>query len=294
MRPGFTGSLLDRADHVRLDEHRVRALASSPEARLVRLAGSDPEIDAGGRLLRDPVTGASEQLIFLGFEGEAPLFAAMSGDGASSAFALADVLARMSAEDGATWAAARSLIEWHRRHRFCANCGAVTRAFRAGWGRRCLACDAQHFPRVDPVVIMLAQHDDAVLLARQPHYPPGRYSALAGFVEPGESIEEAVARELHEEVGIKVANVRYACSQPWPFPSSLMIACIADAAAREILINRTELEHALWVDRSGVAAALAGEAGAPFLAPPSYAIAHSLLGWWLERSDRLAGEARPA
>jgi NAD+ diphosphatase len=131
------------------------------------------------------------------------------------------------------------------------------------------------------VVIMVAEHEGRVLLARQPQYPPGRYSALAGFVEPGESIEEAVARELHEEAGIVATDVRYVASQPWPFPGQLMIACTARAASAEIVLDRTELEDAFWASRSEVAAALAGATGARFLAPPPYAIAYTLLRHWL-------------
>jgi NAD+ diphosphatase len=153
--------------------------------------------------------------------------------------------------------------------------------FRAGWGRKCPACAAEHFPRVDPVVIMLAEHRGRVLLGRQPQYPAGRYSALAGFVEPGESLEEAVQRELREEAGIDTSNVRYLASQPWPFPGSLMIACLADAASDALTIDTTELEDAFWAERDEVAAALRGEPGARFLAPPHYAIAHTLLQRWL-------------
>jgi NAD+ diphosphatase len=133
---------------------------------------------------------------------------------------------------------------------------------------------------VDPVVIMLAEHDGRVLLARQPQYPPGRYSALAGFVEPGESIEEAVARELNEEAAIVATDIRYVASQPWPFPGQLMIACTARAASAEIVLDRTELEDAFWATREEVAAGLAGDPGARFLQPPPYAIAHTLLAHW--------------
>jgi NAD+ diphosphatase len=188
----------------------------------------------------------------------------------------------MAPEDAALWGTARSLIAWHGRHGFCANCGAASEPFRAGWGRKCEACRGEHFPRVDPVVIMLAEHGDRVLLGRQPQYPLGRYSALAGFVEPGESIEEAVARELSEEAGIEVSSVRYVASQPWPLPGQLMIACIAEANNDALTIDRTELEDAMWVPRAGVEAALRGDSQAPFLAPPSFAIARSLLEAWLE------------
>jgi NAD+ diphosphatase len=139
----------------------------------------------------------------------------------------------------------------------------------------------EHFPRVDPVVIMLAEQGGRVLVGRQPQYPQGRYSALAGFLEPGESIEEAVARELKEEAGVDTLSVRYVASQPWPFPGSLMIACVAKVASDALTIDRTELEDAFWVDADDVRAALAGVSGARFQAPPPFAIANTLLQRWL-------------
>jgi NAD+ diphosphatase len=284
-RPGFTGAVLDRADHLRLDEARLAELAGHAGARLLRLAGLDPVLDEGGRLLWTAFGGADEgeELIFLGLEAGvphyAPLVRAAPGQRAWSVFAL---LNRMATADAAVWGAARSLLEWHNRHGFCSACGAATALFRAGWGRRCPACRAEHFPRVDPVVIMLAEHAGRVLLARQPQYPQGRYSALAGFVEPGESIEEAVTRELKEEAAVEASDIRYVASQPWPFPGQLMIACTARAASDAVTLDRTELEDAFWASRADIAAAFAGEAGARFLAPPPYAIAHTLLRHWAE------------
>jgi NAD+ diphosphatase len=283
MRPGFTGSTVDRADHLRLDLQRLAELRAHASARLLRLAVHDPCLE-DGRLAWGTLadSSAEEDLIFLGLDGDIPLFAPLPRvEPGQRAWAVFGLLQDMASEDAALWGTARSLIEWHNRNGFCSNCGTPTRLFRAGWGRKCDTCQAEHFPRVDPVVIMLAQHDGRVLVGRQPQYPARRYSALAGFVEPGESIEEAVARELKEEAGIAVANVRYVASQPWPFPGSLMIACIADAASDALTLDRNELEDAFWVDRAGVAAALAGEAGAPFLAPPHFAIAHTLFARWL-------------
>jgi NAD+ diphosphatase len=152
---------------------------------------------------------------------------------------------------------------------------------RGGWSRQCPACGAEHYPRVDPVVIMIAEYAGKLLLGRQPHYPAGRYSALAGFLEVGENFENAVARELFEEAGIHVSNIRYVASQPWPFPSSLMIGCHADAASDELTIDKTELEDARWFSREEIASALAGGADAPFQAPPRTAIARTLLEHWL-------------
>jgi NAD+ diphosphatase len=258
---------------------------------LLSLAGTDPELDAEGKLLWTPVPAMMDlsTLIFLGLRDGAALFAPLVGiSQGRPAYAVFRLIGMMAPDEAALWATARSLIAWHDRHRFCANCGAGTEPFRAGWGRRCAACEAQHFPRVDPVVIMLAEHEGRVLLGRQPQYPRGRYSALAGFVEPGESIEEAVAREFAEEAGIEVRNVRYVASQPWPFPGQLMIACIAEAEGDALTIDYTELEDAMWVPRAGVEAAFRGDSQAPFIPPPPFAIAHSLLKAWLEASQPLA------
>jgi NAD+ diphosphatase len=285
--PGFTGAGLDRADHLRLDEARLQALAAHAEARLLRLEELDPVLDEEGRLLWAAVEQAEAELIFLGLEGELPLFAPVVRTEALGrrAWGVFRLLSLMSPRDAAIWGAARSLNEWHNRHQFCSVCGAQTLHFRGGWGRRCGGCGAEHFPRVDPVVIMLAEYDGRVLVARQSQYPPRRFSALAGFVEPGESIEEAVARELMEEAGVAASRVRYVASQPWPFPGSLMIACLAEANSEALRIDRNELEDAMWVDRAGVEAAVAGDPEAPFLAPPPFAIANTLLHRWLESSE---------
>jgi NAD+ diphosphatase len=252
------------------------------DARLLQLDAADPVLDEEGRLLWRPLEGGADTL-FLGLDEGRPLFAPMvrmePGQKAWSVFRL---LSLMSPRDAAIWGAARSLNEWHSRHGFCSVCGHATALFRAGWGRKCPHCKAEHFPRVDPVVIMLAEHEGRVLLGRSHHYPPGRYSALAGFVEPGESIEEAVAREIQEEAGVVVTGVRYLTSQPWPFPGQLMMACIGQAQSDVLSLDRNELDDAFWCDRAGVAAALAGDPAAPFQAPPPYAIAHTLLTRWLD------------
>lgn len=281
---GFTGSMLDRADHLRLHPERVAELAASPAARLLDLAELDPVLDEEGRLAwsANGAVVAEPELIFLGLNGETPLFAPLRQIASvPPAWSIFRLMGLMAPDDLALWGAARSLIAWHARHGFCANCGGATAPFRAGWGRRCPACAAEHFPRVDPVVIMLAEHEDRLLLGRQPLYPPRRYSALAGFVEPGESIEEAVAREFKEEAGIRVRDVRYLASQPWPFPGQLMIACIARAEDDRLVIDRTEMDDARWFSRADVAAALAGDPQAPFLPPPPFAIARTLLADWL-------------
>ena len=284
--PGFTGGTLDRADRVRHEPDLLAAALADPGARLLVLDGLDPLLDDAGRLTWTGLDAAAGELLFLGYDEGAPCFAAALPDGtavpAGRSPALFAMLDRFDRRDAAHYAAARSLVDWHGRHRFCANCGTVTAPFRAGWGRTCPNCGAEHFPRVDPVVIMLAEHDGRVLLGRQPPWPPGRYSALAGFLEVGESVEEAVRRETLEEAGVRVGKVRYVASQPWPFPSSLMIACIGEAESDAITIDVHELEDARWFSRDDVARALARDSEAPFGAPPPYAIAHTLLTAWLE------------
>ena len=186
-------------------------------------------------------------------------------------------------DDLAAYGMARSLVDWHARHRFCAVCGSSTTLAKGGWQRDCSVCEAQHFPRVDPVTIMLVEHEGQILLGRQPRFPQGFYSALAGYVEPGESIEEAVAREIQEEAGVRVHGVSYVASQPWPFPSQLMIGCHAHAEDGILTVDHTELEDARWFTRADVADAMAGQQGTAFSAPPPQAIAHQLLKWWLAR-----------
>jgi NAD+ diphosphatase len=236
-----------------------------------------PAAGEDGRLEWQP---ASATDLFLGIQDGQPRFSAMEQPHANARAAF-DTIGSLAEDEAPLFAAALSLAWWHSRHLFCANCGASTEIERGGWSRRCPECSAQHFPRVDPVVIMLAEHEGRLLLGRQPQYPPGRYSALAGFLEPGESIEAAVARELHEEAGIMVADVIYVASQPWPFPSSLMIGCHARALGDELTIDRAELDDARWFTREEIAAALKGDPAAAFQAPPRFAIARTLLEHWL-------------
>ena len=285
--PGFTGSPLDRLDIARHDPARLAALRVDPNARLLHLADYLPEV-VDGCLRWDPLPAlVEEETALLGLIDGIPRFVrldprALPARRTPELFALVQA---MSPGEAGTYAAARGVTDWHARHRFCAFCGASTAPFRAGWARLCPQCGTEHYPRTDPVVIMLAQHGRGeyarILVGRQPTFPPGRYSALAGFVEVGESLEEAVARELKEEAGVVATGIRFLASQPWPFPSQLMLACIAEAADDRLEIDRTELEDAMWVGRAEVRAALAGEAGARFEPPPAYAIARTLFEAWL-------------
>ena len=269
---------------MRSDEDALLALAHGGDAREIVWRDGFPAVTAEGRLEWRPRVDAP---LFLGLSNGAPCFSeiATPSAGAWAAFPLLAILER---DEAPVFAAALSLSGWHVRHCFCANCGAESEVVRGGWSRRCPSCGAEHFPRVDPVVIMLAEHQGNVLLGRQPQYPPGRYSALAGFVEVGETIEAAVAREIKEEAGIDVDDVHYLASQPWPFPSSLMIGCTAAARSAELTIDTTELEDARWFSRAEVAAALSGGDDAPFKAPPPAAIARTLLEHWVRLEERQA------
>jgi NAD+ diphosphatase len=282
---GFTGAWLDRADQLRTNAEAFAAATTDPRARSLVLDGIDFVPGEGGGLLWEPLDPADDRaLMLLGIDDAGiPHFVREAAPGAridARSRTVMRLLPLLSGADAALYGGARSLVDWHARHRFCAVCGSPTELFRGGWGRRCGSCNAEHFPRVDPVVIMLAECDGRVLVGRQGGFPPGFFSALAGFVEPGESLEEAVARELFEEAGIRVSNVSYVASQPWPFPSSLMIGCRAVAKDPALTLDTTEIEAAMWVDKAEVRAALAGNMDAPFMAPPPLAIARYLLEDW--------------
>jgi NAD+ diphosphatase len=286
-RPGLTGSILDRSDHIRGNREKLAGVQSNLRARLLRLNDLDPEVGPDSALTWGSIAECPEdsELLFLGMDGETPCFVALDENGPSGgqqAYAVWQYLDTMAPGEASTYASARSLIEWHRNNRFCSRCGSLSGVSKAGWGRVCPECKAEHFPRVDPVVIMLAEHEGKALVGRQPRFPPKRFSALAGFVEPGESIEEAVARELHEEAGVRATAVRYLTSQPWPFPNSMMMACIAPVENDALNLDSEELEDAIWVSRDEVSAAMSGDSDAPFIAPPHFAIAHTLLRAWLD------------
>ena len=276
----FAGPGIDRVDALRGQPLRIAEFACHPRAGQLEWTNGAPSIDGEGRLVWTALRG--EPPLFLGLDEDTPCFSDLpDGDFAVDTRRHLGLLSQLHAVDAPLFAAALSLANWHRRHRFCSNSGHPTQPVRGGWSRRCGDCGAEHFPRVDPVVIMLAEHDGRLLLGRQPQYPAGRYSALAGFVEVGETIEAAVARELGEEAGIEVRDVRYIASQPWPFPSSLMIGCTATALGDALTIDHTELDDARWFTRAEVAAALSGDGDAAFVAPPRFAIARTLLDHWL-------------
>lgn len=279
--PFFAGPGLDRADPLRAQPEQIARLAEDPSALELAWSNGAPELDEAGRLVWQPL-GPSAPPLFLGLDGRQPRFSSLpAGDAPVDARAHFGMLGQLDEADAPLFAAALSLANWHRRHPFCSVCGSRSDPARGGWSRHCGTCGSDHFPRTDPVVIMTAEHDGRLLLGRQPQFPAGRYSALAGFVEGGETVEAAVARELREEAGIAVVEVTYLCSQPWPFPSSLMLGCTARALDDVLTIDHSELDDARWFTRAEVAAALAGEEGAAFLPPPRFAIARTLLEHWL-------------
>ena len=290
-RPGFTGSPIVRIDIERDNQAYFDAARADPAARLLRLDGLRPMLDADGRLIWDGLSAVDPDtpLALLGLLDDQPLFVALKRIDREQDQRIASITgAAAMTESGAPaiYAAARSLVDWHDRHRFCANCSELTRIARSGWARFCLktegGCGTEHFPRTDPVVIMLAEHDDHVLVGRNVQAPQGFYSALAGFLEVGESIEEAVSRELFEEAGVVVTEVCYLTSQPWPLPSQLMIGCIAKVESKALTLDAKELGDAIWVDRDQVRAALSGAEGAPFSMRYPLAIAYTLLTAWAE------------
>jgi|TARA_B100000378_G_scaffold151122_1_gene121963 NAD+ diphosphatase len=282
----FTGSRLDRADHVRADPDRLAGYMNW-KARVLALDGLMPSLDDTNRLAWGTLADVPEdaELCFLGLDEGKACFAAVPPRGdATPRMAnpqLWSLMATLQPDDLALYGGARSLTDWHARHRFCAQCGGDTKLAKGGWQRDCTNCGASHFPRTDPVTIMLVEHDGRLMLGRGLGWPEGRFSALAGFVEPGESIEEGVAREVLEEAGVRVRDVTYVASQPWPFPSQLMIGCHSHADSDELTIDETEMAEINFYTRDEVQAALAGDG--PFVAPPPHAIAHYLMQWWIEK-----------
>ena len=313
----FGGSGLDRAAHVRGNPDALAQAQDNPGAQCLLLwrgkllvQGENLDrlawVPLTHKLVAEGLDGGKKSLIFLGMSDESPVFAVdistwdAEGLDLSEVGAFFDrsqqqhpdlplgyvfvelrrVMARLSPRDAELAASAKAVISWHETHGFCARCGAETQISQAGWQRSCPSCGGQHFPRTDPVVIMLITHGDSVLLGRSPGWPEGMYSLLAGFVEPGETLEAAVRREVMEEAGVAVGAVTYLSSQPWPFPASLMIGCAGLALSREITIDPVEIEDAIWITRSDVMQAFAGEH--PFLLPARKgAIAHFLLQHWL-------------
>ena len=272
----FAGAALDRAAHRRTDEAWIAKRLADPTSRAVVIGPEGPWLD-GDRPALVPLD-PSREAVFLGTTASGSALFAVAAD--EGGVGLRDAAARLSQSDAGLVAYATAIITWHRAHSHCANCGGATIMREAGHVRVCPNCGVVHHPRTDPVVIMLVHDGDRVLLGRQARWPAGRYSTLAGFVEPGESLEEAVAREVAEEAGVQVGAPRYRSSQPWPFPASLMLGFHAPYAGGDARATDAELEDVRWFDRAEVAAMARGEGGRHL--PPREAIARRLIDEWLE------------
>jgi NAD+ diphosphatase len=277
----FSGAGLDRAAALRRRPEWVEERRADPRARAVLMSDDGVLLEDGHLVLDRP--GA--EAVLLGLHGDTPLFADHIGAAEPErghAAGLRAAATELPAEEAALAAYAGSLLAWHRRHRFCANCGAPTEPRDGGHERVCPACGAHHFPRTDPVVIVrVTDGADGLLLGRQARWPEGRFSLLAGFVEPGETLEEAVRREVLEESGVRLDSVEYVASQPWPFPSSLMLGFSALAERGDPRPGDDELAEVRWFEREEIERAARGEG--PLLLAPPYAIARRLIDAWLAR-----------
>ncbi|NOX72090.1 MAG: NAD(+) diphosphatase [Alphaproteobacteria bacterium] len=314
----FGGAGFDRADQLRKDANKLAQLLDDPDSRVLPvwrgkplMCGSDHVALAFLSPDHTVFDDAREAPVFLGMQEGAAFFARDTspwkapeqdidrvGEFADNSQQRHPALpedqyfgelrlnmAHLSARDAELAAMSVGVFAWHRNHRFCARCGEKSNISTGGWQRTCPACKAQHFPRTDPVVIMLITSGNKVLIGRSPHWPEGMYSLLAGFMEPGETIEAAVRREVFEETAVKIGKVGYLASQPWPFPSSLMIGCWGEALSEDITIDPTEIEDALWTSREEILEAWANKIPT-LVAARKGSIAHFLIKNWL--SDTLS------
>lgn len=324
---GFAGNPLDRLSILREDSAALARMAADPAARAAVFVQSMPILRAEGEALfafhslaRARCFGAAQIEVLLGRDETGPVFALLLPDDAAQTEEEADdgafvdrrrlvlpknpdlqihelrVLAaknRLGRPELAILAQAKSILHYHASHGFCARCGAATLAVAAGWRRDCPSCGMRHFPRTDPVAIMLVVDGDQCLLGRARHFPEKMYSCLAGFIESGETLEEAVRREVMEESGVVVGAVSYQASQPWPFPASLMFGCRAQALSRDIRMDAEELEDCRWFTRAEARAMIEERHADGFFAPAKTAIARSLLEQWLSMNPTPGLAARP-
>eukprot|EP01037_Dinobryon_pediforme_P007026 gene7026-7090_t len=309
---GFVHNPLNRCSEWRDDAEVIAALKTRRSARSIVIARDMPILyDHNPLFEMDDAANMGEvtETVFLGMWDKAPIFGMLLDDAASKQVDVADqsglldtrvlqlvkrpelnpidmrsIATKKLVSDDLVGilGQAKAVLHWHNTHRFCGRCGAKTTLVNAGWRRDCAHCSAQHFPRTDPVVIMLVVDGERALLGRQPRFPQGMYSCLAGFLESGETLEAAVRREIFEEAGLQTGEVRYLTSQPWPFPASLMIGCIATAQTTDIKIDAQELEDARWFSRVECRALLAGTHEAGLTSPQPMAIAHHILKAWVE------------
>jgi NAD+ diphosphatase len=302
-RLGYTQSPIERAAELRLTRSQVDALAAEPRAGAYVIGGEMvvTKVTNPAGELNDPLfslheaaaLGAPAENVFLGtLDGAGRFGIGIAPQAAEALKSRGDLMVtdlRSIAVRGLVAqdhlppiAQAKAMLHWHARHRFCSNCGAATTVDQCGWRRVCPQCEAQHFPRTDPVVIMLAVKGDACVLGRSPRFVPNMWSCLAGFIEPGESIADATRRETREEAGIECGRVKFFDAQPWPFPTSLMIGCHAEAVSEKITVDRQELEDARWFSRDEVAAMLMRKHPQGLTCPPGVAIAYHIMRTWVE------------
>lgn len=298
----FVDGALDRAEFLRSQPDRLSALW--PQARLLRL---DPDgralCAADGGPLDDRGSAhpaLQQEAVLLGVDPDGRAWFAASdpvSDPEAPRLDLRSAAADWSVRESTAYAQARAVLHWRARHRHCGVCGSRLRFERAGWLGRCDHCGSEHYPRTDPAVIVAVSDGERLLLGREAHWPPGRYSTLAGFVEPGETLEQAVAREVYEESAVRVRSCRYLASQPWPFPSSLMLGFVAEAGPDVPRPNDEELEDARWFSRAEVGAALRGESGdAGLQLSPRLSISRFLVEHWYRMTaapQRLGGDPGP-
>ena len=297
---GYAAAEINRRAELRDRPDEIDRLFAEPATRYLILKGDVPVLKIANAthdalFTRDEMRnlGDMRERVFLGSDEQHSYFAilldAEEPDVAAAQDGLMSLDLRSIGVQGLVTphvlgllGAAKSLLGWHKRHRFCAVCGHASETRSAGWKRACLSCGAEHFPRTDPVVIMMAVKGDRCVMGRQSRFAPGVYSCLAGFVEPGETMEDAVRRELFEEAGLAISRVDYLATQPWPFPGSLMIGAIAETTSETIVIDHEELEDARWFTRDEVRQMLSGTHPDGFTAPPPIAIAHSLMKAWVD------------
>jgi len=299
----FAGNPLDRASYQRSQSDWVAQRIADPDSLAMVIWNGKPMVEnrnGGGSQIAyvrasmaEELSDGGERLLFMGLWKETAVFAldvegqSDPADGPMQGMGrfedLRAVALDLPSGDAAMAATAKAMFEWRRRHRYCSNCGQPSQPADGGWRRLCAACKTEHFPRTDPVVIMLAIREERCLLGRQAAWPKGMFSALAGFLEPGESIEEACAREIFEEAGLKTERVRYHSTQPWPYPSSLMIGLMAEVEEGEATPDQTELEEVRWFTRAE-ARELIGAALPGARAPGSMAIAYQLIKAWAEEA----------
>jgi NAD+ diphosphatase len=297
---GYVGSTLDRVSERRSDAALITKALRHPNAGVHAFAGDTILLAKRGEILDPLLTpdeargfGAPIESMLIGLKGDAarsgislPPEVAESAktDGKFAAIDLRSIAVQGLADEHLpALATAKAVLAWHAKHRFCSNCGAETKSVEAGWRRDCGNCGMHHFPRTDPCVIMLAVDKDRCLLGRSPRFLPNMWSCLAGFVEPGESFEEAVRRETFEEAGIETGRVSYFTSQPWPFPMSVMIGFYAEANSIDLHIDEKELEGARWFERDELRLMFSGQHPDGLFTPPKVAIAHHIIRGFMEK-----------